>query len=614
MFELEVNHATYVKADLSPDIRKAFEKIGSNYSAVSVFQWEEHCTECAMPQCYKTCDLYEARKDGKCRRFSEGISPVEGFKNHHNDPVKISFKKWGGLMATGYLDIVDYRKAAAIETKALTVADVAASIPDKKFHLFGRRGISSRLATRYKSYLLNNFIKNERLAIKPDYFLLEIYNPNKFNIDITFVIRAVTGNKHEMPYQKRLKLCAGFHEIKIDYAEIESFVDSGLKHYVSLNPNFDLSDEKDVSVYFGFIGFVKESDYAAVRGKNKIIKVVAWDLDNTVWKGVLVENGEDNLKLMPNIKKVMETLDSRGIVNSVVSKNNYDEAFEQLSKYGLTDLIVFPQISWNPKSQAIKTLIADFNIGADSIAFIDDSPFEREEVKSANPDVRVFDAVNYMEILDYPEFNPEQSTESSMRRESYKSQSKRKEIQDSFSGDYLAFVKSCNIKLSVYKADSQKIDRIQELVQRTNQMNFSGNRYQRDEIEKLLDNPSFDSYCIKCEDKFGDYGTVGFCIIDKAFPRLVDLMFSCRIQSKRVEHAFLAWVLYHYRELGFNRFTAKYNKTPKNTPTGKVFVDLDFIETDANADELLYEFDLTKTIPWDGLITMEYESKEWRPE
>lgn len=607
MFELEVNHTTYSKTDLSADIQEAFERFNPNFAAVSVFQWEEHCTECAMPQCYKTCDLYEARKDGKCRRFSEGISPVKDFLNYQDNIVKISFKKWGALMATGYLDIVDYKKVSTVEKKASKIATIAASIPDGWLSILGRRGISSRLTTRYKKHLLNTFIKNEKLHIKPDYFLLEIYNPNKFKVDITFVIRAVSGSKNAIPFQKHLELDSGFHEIKINYGDIVNFIDIELKHFVSLIPNFELSKKTDISVFFGFLGFVKENDYALVRVNQKAIKIVAWDLDNTIWKGVLVEDGADKLKLMPHIRSVMETLDKRGIVNSVVSKNNYDEAFELLSKYGIADLIVFPKISWIPKSEAIKTMISDFNVGADTVAFIDDSPFEREEVKFANPDVRVFDSINYRDLLGYSEFNPEQSAESPMRRESYKNQNKRKEIQNSFSGDYLDFVKSCNIKLLISKANSHSVNRIQELVQRTNQMNFSGNRYKRDEIEELLENPELDNYSIKCEDKFGNYGTVGYCIVNNTIPQLSDLMFSCRIQSKRVEHAFLSWVLYRYRDLGFNKFSAKYNKTQKNAPAGKVFSDLGFERISANNNVFLYEFDLSNEIPRGELIAIEYE-------
>ena len=606
MYEFEVNHSSYIKSDLPENIQHNFSR-ELNFGAISVFQWEEHCTECAMPKCYKTCDLYEARKDGKCRRFTEGISPVRGFDN--NRVIRVAFKKWGALMATGYLDIFNVNKASSTEKRADKIASIASSIPDGQLSVLGRRGISSRVARRLKKRMIEKLHKNEKINVKPDYFLIEIFNPNKSILDLTFVIRATEGNSNARPFQERLKLNPGYHVVKLEYALIEEFIDLKYKHYLSFIPNIEEISEKEVVAFFGFIGLVKENELLTLT-KDKPVKVVAWDLDNTVWKGVLVEDGEDSLELVPNIKTVMETLDKRGIVNSVVSKNNHDDAFKQLVRHGLDKLIVFPKISWNPKSEAIKAMISDFNVGADTVVFIDDSPFEREEVKIANPDVRVFDALDYMQLLTLPEFNPKQSSESSLRREFYKNQNKRKKDLESFSGDYLDFIKSCNIKLSISKAIPENADRIQELVQRTNQMNFSGNRYQREEIEKLLINSELDNYCIKCEDKFGDYGTVGFCIIDNKVPQLIDLMFSCRIQSKRVEHAFLSWILLKYHKEGLNKFSVRYCKTDKNTPAGKVFGDLGFKETERIQDIIIYEYDYKQEIQPDGLINIEFDEAE----
>jgi len=514
------------------------------------------------------------------------------------------------------LDIVNIKKARKIEKKAARIAAIAATIPDSKVSLLGRRGLSSRLVNRYKRRLLGNLVSRDKWVVRPDYFLLEIYNPNENQVDITFSIRAVEGEKNVTPYQKLLKLGHGLHKVKIDYTDIHDFMDPGKKHLTSLTPNFDDSSPSVVTVYFGFLGFVKENEYVSTAmqapGKqSKIAKVVAWDLDNTVWKGILVEDGSKNLKLMPDIKHIMETLDSRGIVNSVISKNNFPDAIEQLKLFELEELVVFPQISWLPKSQTIKTMINEFNIAADTVVFVDDSAFEREEVKSSNPTVRVFDACDYRDILDRPEFNPEQSPESSKRRMFYKNQNARKQVQEQFSGDYLDFVRSCNIKLAIAKARPDNVDRIQELVQRTNQMNFSGSFYQREEIVELIDNPDFDNFYIKCSDKFGDYGAVGFCIVSNKIPQVIDLMFSCRIQSKRIEHACLSWLLYNYWDSGFDKLLASYNRTTKNAATAKVFDDLGFVEKQNTDNALLYEFELSKEIPWDGLAAIEYEGDQW---
>jgi FkbH-like protein len=612
MFELEVNHATYTKSQIPIEILQAFSSNLPIYPAVSVFQWEEHCTECAMPQCYSTCDLYESRNDGKCRRFTEGIATINDLA-HKNGIVKITFKKWGSLMATGYLEIVDSETADHTEKNALKAAKIANTVPDDKLSILGRRSISSRMARRYKRKTLEKTIINSDTSLTPDFFLLELYNPNDYQIDFTFVIRAIEGEKNTTPYQKLLKLDPGFHQIKIDYEDIRNFVSPKIKHFVSITPNFSSDEQAPIAVYIGDLGFKKDIIDNSNKATTNSIKIAIWDLDNTIWNGTLIEDNLSKLELMPNIKNVLETLDQRGIVNSVASKNNHQDAWKQLQEFGLEHLIVFPKINWGPKSQSIKSIIDDFNVGNDTIAFIDDSPFEREEVHSSIPQVRVYDAIDYMDLLQLPEFSPKQSTESSRRREFYKNQKIRKEAVEKFSGDYLKFVASCDIKISIIKAQSNNIDRIQELVQRTNQMNFTGNRYSQKEISDLINNPNLDNYCITCKDKFGDYGTVGFCIVDAKTPQLSDLMFSCRIQSKRVEHAFLSWLLHTTRDKGSVKFSAIYNKTEKNTPVGAVFDDLGFSVVSNTNNNMIYSFDLSKNIPWDNLISIDYEGQEWQP-
>ena len=127
----------------------------------------------------------------------------------------------------------------------------------------------------------------------------------------------------------------------------------------------------------------------------------------------------------------------------------------------------------------------------------------------------------------------------------------------------------------------ENLERVHELTQRTNQMNFSGNRYDREVLRKLLSSPHLDTFVLSCEDRFGSYGVIGFSIVDRREPRMTDLMFSCRIQSKRVEHAFLAHVIRRYiGETGKN-FYANYRKTPRNAPSGRVFADL-AMEEDRN--------------------------------
>ena len=119
--------------------------------------------------------------------------------------------------------------------------------------------------------------------------------------------------------------------------------------------------------------------------KDTKIKCVVWDLDNTLWEGILQEG--DNIVLKEEAAAVIKELDKRGILQSVSSKNDYESAKEKLEEFGLWEYFIYPQINWNPKSEAIETIAKSINIGIDTLAFVDDQEFEREEVSYYNKDV-----------------------------------------------------------------------------------------------------------------------------------------------------------------------------------------------------------------------------------
>jgi predicted enzyme involved in methoxymalonyl-ACP biosynthesis len=138
-------------------------------------------------------------------------------------------------------------------------------------------------------------------------------------------------------------------------------------------------------------------------------------------------------------------------------------------------------------------------------------------------------------------------------------------------------------------------------------MNFSGNRYDREVLRKLLASPYLDTFVLSCEDRFGSYGVIGFSIVDRREPRMTDLMFSCRIQAKRVEHAFLACVIRRYIAETGKDFYANYRKTPRNAPSGQVFSDLAMEETETREGVLSLRFPKDREVPEDGVIDVVIE-------
>lgn len=189
-----------------------------------------------------------------------------------------------------------------------------------------------------------------------------------------------------------------------------------------------------------------------------------------------------------------------------------------------------------------------------------------------------------------PEFTPPQSSESGNRRNFYRSEEHRVREDEQFGGDYLGFLRTCNMRANIGPAKSASFERIQELVQRANQLNYSGTHYTRDHIETFLADEANEGFVVSCEDNYGNYGTVGFVLVDKSKPLLRDAMFCCRIQFKRVEHAVLSFLLHYYRDKGSSSFEARFNETKKNKAAAQVFRDMSFeeIHLDAAARIPLY--------------------------
>ncbi|MEO8449063.1 MAG: HAD-IIIC family phosphatase [Gemmatimonadota bacterium] len=649
MYELEVDHGSVSEALLPGEVKAQFFDEAADITAISLIPWEEHCTECAMPACFATCDLYKPRKDGKCRRFLNGISPVTGAPNPQNYIARIQFKRWGELFGYANAHMVPIRTAKFIERASRAAEQATAIIPDGNLSIRGRRGISSRLLGRLKHRLTQGGSFADPAARRADYFLVEVYNPNDHVVKLSLTMRNPEGERRAITYQRLFELPPGFSRSKLPTAEIAAAVRLDQPLDISFNPNVLRAEEEGLTLYFGTLTFVWDNNYrsnnpaltdgsaspaaaaanrapgsfqeegglAAKNGQSKAtskeaktVKLLIWDLDNTLWDGILVEDGPEGVKLKPGIAEVVRELDRRGILQSIASKNDPELALAQLRRLGLEEYFLFPKINWGTKGSSVKELIEEFNIGADTVAFIDDSPFEREQVAGTNPLVRILPDSSWNDLLSRPEFTPPVTADASRRRHLYTVEKQREVAKSTFDGDYVTFLRSCEMRLTIRPVSELNVDRAHELIQRTNQLNFSGSRYTREQVGAIVKDPRYDHFGIECVDRFGEYGMVGFGVVEKAVPRLVDLMFSCRVQSKRVEHAFLSFLMERYHRLGFETFEARYRRTERNQQAGKVFSDLGFGELRVDGAETLYSLDLTTEIPNDRIVAIEWTGEE----
>ncbi len=341
--------------------------------------------------------------------------------------------------------------------------------------------------------------------------------------------------------------------------------------------------------------------------ENKI-KCVVWDLDNTIWDGTLLEG--DNLVFTAQNENIIKTLDSRGILHSIASKNEYSHAKEQLETLKIWDYFLCPQINWNPKSNSIKKIAEALNIGLDSIAFIDDSPYEIEEVKYSLPEVTCINAGHLHDVIDMACMQPNFITEDSKnRRAMYQADITRKEIEDIFEGPKEEFIKSLKMKFNIKKAQLEDLKRAEELTIRTHQLNTTGYTYSYDELCSFQESDRYRLLIAGLDDKFGSYGKIGISLIEceKDEWKVKLFLMSCRVISRGVGNVFLNYIIESARNKKV-RLTAEFKHTDKNRLMYATYKFAGFKDIEEKNGVSLLEYDFNINTSFPDYIELEIES------
>lgn len=273
------------------------------------------------------------------------------------------------------------------------------------------------------------------------------------------------------------------------------------------------------------------------------IKCLVWDLDNTLWQGILSEDRE--VLLREGVAEIVKTLDERGILQSIASRNNHDMAMAKLKQFGLDEFFLFPQIGWDSKSIAVENIRSLINISRESMAFIDDQPFEREEVNFQHPEVLCIDAIEMDSLLGMAEFNPLYMTEDSKnRRQLYRNDIIRNRIEEKFAGSNEEFLSSLGLKLTVAAVREDDLKRAEELTVRTHQLNATGYTYSYEELDQFRLSPQHLLFMSDLEDKYGAYGKIGLTLLemDGKVWTLKLLLMSCRVMSRGIGSVLLNYV------------------------------------------------------------------------
>jgi FkbH-like protein len=274
--------------------------------------------------------------------------------------------------------------------------------------------------------------------------------------------------------------------------------------------------------------------------KPRVLKGVVWDLDDTLWTGVLGEG--DAVVLRPPAAALVRMLDQRGVLQSVASRND-EQALTVLDRMGLLDYFLYPQLGAMAKSAALTRIAAALDLAHDALAFVDDDARERAEVSLALPEVLCLDAREVNTLLDRPDVIIPAGSGLN-RRQLHLADRARRQALPPAEPPSEAFLRSLEMRLTLRRADPSDLPRIDELMLRTNQLNSTGRILPRDDLARLCAAEDHLALVADLRDRFGDQGTIAFALLERAAVwTLRMLLISCRVRDQGVGSAILDAIL-----------------------------------------------------------------------
>lgn len=330
-------------------------------------------------------------------------------------------------------------------------------------------------------------------------------------------------------------------------------------------------------------------------------KCVVLDADNTLWGGVLGEDGPDGLalgveypgSLYRRFHLYLKGLQEQGVLLALNSKNNEADVLDFLGSSSGTvlraDDFAARRINWGDKAANMRELAAELNIGLDSLIFIDDSSVECELIRSLLPEVQVeqfpadplgipafIESLKGVEVLHVTD-------EDRRRAETMRSDARRERLKTE-AGDLDTFIRSLEIRLEIRSQPADLVPRVAQLTQRTNQFNLTTRRYTEDEIRAFMEGDAL-VYTLAMSDRFSDYGTVGVAIVrlDGSDAEVDTLLLSCRAFGREIELAFVDRILRDLAARGVETVQAVYAATAKNAMVADFYERCGF-ETTASDD------------------------------
>ena len=344
----------------------------------------------------------------------------------------------------------------------------------------------------------------------------------------------------------------------------------------------------DIKVSLNYIPYLAEELMGYIKadlGINR--KCIVLDLDNTLWGGIVGEDGFEGIRLSPQppgmpfieFQRVILALNERGIILAINSRNNEDEALRVIREHPhmilREDNFASIKINWNDKISNIKAIAEELNIGLDSLVYFDDDPINREVMSKALPEVMTVDlpedpALYAQTLMSLNDFNTFSITEEDKKRgRMYIEEKKRSQLENSVS-NLDDFLSQLGIKIKIRRADKFTIPRISQLVLKTNQFNLTTKRFQEEDILKFSQDKNMLVGCAQTADKFGDNGITGVFIVQKSPDSLEwsieTFLLSCRVMGRSIEYGIMQYILNEARKEGIKKVRGQYIPTKKNKP------------------------------------------------
>lgn len=339
----------------------------------------------------------------------------------------------------------------------------------------------------------------------------------------------------------------------------------------------------------------------AIKGMNK--KCLAIDLDNTLWGGVIGEDGINGIVLDNNregarykdAQRILKKMKSQGVMLAILSKNNVEDVEPVFSHPDMVlqhEDFVAEAINWEPKSMNIRKLAIELNIGLESFVFLDDNPAEREQMKAECPEVAVVEFPKDTSFLPdtivkvYDEYflSLEVTSEDAKKTVMYRAEARRNaEMFAATSAE--DFLKKLEMKMDIHLMRPEEEKRVTQLTNKTNQFNVTTKRYSEEEIHKLTE--SGDVITVHMADRYGDQGLVAVLILkyEGDVAEIDTFLMSCRVMGRKAEDEIMARIRGYLETKGVRMVKASYIKTPKNRPVLELFDKFGFARTSGEIRE-----------------------------